>query len=353
MPVQTEGAEHDDALPGAVAEVAHLRTLMAEMDHRMKNLLARVQAIVSHSARGAENVQELAATVNGRIAALARVQGALTADGAQGVALRALAEAEAQPFGRERVCISGPAVSLPARAGQAVALLLHELMTNAAKYGALSVPGGQVDIGWTLADGRLTLDWRETGGPAVTPPARTGFGSDLVRRVVPSETGGHVSLEYRPEGLTARLDIPDSGAVADAGERWQAPAAGPGPEGVPEARPLRVLLLEDEVLIAMDLQAMLEEGGHTVIGPVETVRDALARLDADRVDAAVLDLHLGDASSVEVAQALAARGIPFLFATGAAGRANLPAGFADRPVLVKPFDGPALRDALAKVAAAS
>ena len=318
----------------------------------MKNLLARVQAIVAHSARTAEDADGLARAVTGRLAALARAQDALMADGTGGVALRDLADAEARSFGPGRVCVSGPGVTVPARTGQAIALLLHELMTNAAKYGALSVPGGRVDIAWMLDGARLTLDWRETGGPQVAAPSRRGFGSDLIGRVVPSEAGGRMSLEYRPEGVAARLDIPDSGAVPDAGERCRSPAAGPHPEERHGTRPLRVLLLEDEVLIAMDLQAMLEDGGHTVIGPVETVPDALSRLDADNPEAAVLDLHLGDASSVEVAQALAARGIPFLFATGAAGRANLPEGFADRPVLVKPFDGPALRDALAQVSAA-
>ena len=350
-PPAAADADTQAALRAAEAEAARLRTLMAEMDHRMKNLLARVQAIVSHSARNAHDAGELASSVTARLAALARAQNALLDEGTHGVSIPALAAGEAAPFG-ERVKLAGPAVSVPGRSGQAVALLLHELMTNAAKYGALSVPGGEVEVAWTLDGGRLVLDWRETGGPKVTPPMRTGFGSDLIGRVVPSETGGHVSLDYRPEGVTARLDIPDSGAVADAGENWQAPAAALRPAERQGTRPLRVLLLEDEVLIAMDLQAMLEDGGHTVIGPVETVADALARLDADRPDAAVLDLHLGDTSSVEVAQALAARRIPFLFATGAAGSAILPEGFADRPVLVKPFDGPALRDALAEVSAA-
>jgi two-component sensor histidine kinase len=135
------------------------------------------------------------------------VHGLLTAADWRGASLRDLVAAELAPY-EGRVTVGGPEVMLPPNAALSLALALHELATNALKYGALSVPEGRVEVRWSLEGGRLQLAWREGGGPLVAPPARRGFGSLLVERSVAHNLGGTARLEFRPEGLAYEVELP-------------------------------------------------------------------------------------------------------------------------------------------------
>lgn len=192
--------------------------LLNEMDHRVKNLFAIVGGVVTLSARSAKTPQEMAATVQGRLGALASAHVLIRAgkpgSGTSQVAtLDALVRAVLAPHvaldatAREpRVAIEGPEVPIGGDAVTSLALVLHELATNAAKYGALSTPGGRIHVSWTVSSGKLELRWEERDGPAVHgPPAREGFGSMLARRSLNGQLQGDLAFDWDPQGLTVRL----------------------------------------------------------------------------------------------------------------------------------------------------
>lgn len=189
--------------------------LMAELDHRVKNMLSTVMAIVARTARGRRSAADLVDTLNGRIMAMARAHERLAANSWEGVNLRALVEDELQPYAlKERASFAGPDMILSAKAATALALVLHELATNAAKYGALSRDTGQVSIGWDCTgepaepSATLQLEWTETGGPPVAEPQTRGFGSTLIERTLAFEFDAGVALEWRSTGLHAAFSLP-------------------------------------------------------------------------------------------------------------------------------------------------
>ena len=189
--------------------------LLREMDHRVKNLFAIVGGMVTLSARSASTPRELAQAVEGRLAALAgahqliRPGRSVAPTGKRGTSLGELVRKVLSPYvdpagtgDNARTEIDGPEIAVGAEAATNVALVMHELATNAAKYGALSVPDGRVHIAWALAKGRVTLSWTESGGPTITaPPEREGFGSLLARRSVSGQLAGAIIFHWNPGGL--------------------------------------------------------------------------------------------------------------------------------------------------------
>jgi PAS domain S-box-containing protein len=183
--------------------------LAREVDHRAKNALAVVQTMLRLTR--AEDIPGFARAVEGRVSALARAQTLLADVSWDGADLRALLEGELAPFlTGQRVVLDGPSVLLPPGVAQPIAMAAHELATNAAKHGALSAPGGQVAVGWTLRAGReLRLRWTESGGPPVAgPPGRRGFGSRVLEGTVARQLGGAVRLDWRPAGLACEMEVP-------------------------------------------------------------------------------------------------------------------------------------------------
>lgn len=193
--------------------------LAREVDHRAKNALAVVQTILRLTR--ADTPEEFAHVAEARVAALARVQTLLAARHWDGADLRALLEGELAPFAPAgRMRLDGPAVTLPPGMAQPLAMAVHELATNAAKHGALSVPDGRVRLDWRLGEGWLRLRWAEEGGPPVAgPPARRGFGSRVLERTLGAQLGGGVVLHWRPGGLVCEMDVP----LCRAGENDPAP----------------------------------------------------------------------------------------------------------------------------------
>ena len=190
--------------------------LMAELDHRVRNVLAVVQGLASLTL---PRDDEATATYRGRLRALAHAHGLLAETRWVGAGLRRLVEAELAPYrdADGRLGLAGEEVVLEPAAAQALVLAVHELATNAAKHGALSRPGGRVDVAWTTTGAgaaeeeggrRLNLVWTETGGPAVAAPERQGFGHLLIERNVRHSLGGRVGLDFRPEGLRCEIEFP-------------------------------------------------------------------------------------------------------------------------------------------------
>lgn len=182
--------------------------LAREVDHRAKNALAVVQTILRLTR--APTPESFVRAVEARVAALARVQTLLAARHWDGADLRALLDGELAPFAPAgRVRLDGRAVTLPPGMAQPLAMAVHELATNAAKHGALSVPDGRVRLAWRLGEGRLALRWAEYGGPPVAgPPARRGFGSRVLERTLGAQLGGQVTLRWRPSGLVCEMALP-------------------------------------------------------------------------------------------------------------------------------------------------
>ena len=185
------------------------KVLVEEMKHRVKNILATVHAIARQTFAHQQSPQTEA--FESRLFALSRAQDLITRDSRDGAGLEQVIRDVLAPYQATRVTVTGPAIQLSARAALSVTLGLHELATNAAKYGALSTEGGRVAISWQVTQGdpaQFSLTWQETGGPPVMPPARRGFGTSLVSVVVPAELGGTGKLDYAPDGLVWRVEAP-------------------------------------------------------------------------------------------------------------------------------------------------
>jgi PAS domain S-box-containing protein len=187
---------------------ALIDNLAREAEHRTKNILATVQAAVHLS--HADTPDELKKLIEGRINALAKVHALFAQSRWTGAELRTLVAQELSPYGDRdvRVRIDGPDVMLEPDKAQAIAISLHELATNAAKYGSLSTPGGQVEIAWShAADGRLSLRWTESGGPSVTPPKHYGFGTRVVKNIIRDQLRGEVRFDWRDQGLACEITL--------------------------------------------------------------------------------------------------------------------------------------------------
>jgi PAS domain S-box-containing protein len=335
-------------------------TLVAELDHRVKNVLATVQSVAAQSARKAASLDGFLKTFAGRLKSMASAHELLTATRWRGADMRNIAAAELGGLAPGQTRWEGPDALLTPRAANAMSLALHELATNAVKFGALSDDNGRVEIHWRFtADGGLSLQWLESGGPPVAAPARRGFGTTLLEKVTGRDLGGAVRIEQRREGLRVLLTAGPAALAtgASAVEAAAAPApvsAAAGADGPTRAaHPARIegmklLVVEDALLLALELEAGLTEAGAVVAGSAADIAEAMRMVDLD-IDAAVLDANLNGESVLPVAEALAARGIPFVFATGYGDDKITPQQFG-APVIRKPYDVTQVVAALAEVA---
>ena len=188
--------------------------LIAELDHRVKNVLARVAVVAMYTRQGSGSMDEFVTTLDGRIQSMATAHALLSQSRWHGVGLTDLVRHQLAPYATDaNMTISGPDVVLTAAATQAVAMMLHELVTNAAKYGALSTSVGRISVTWERspdadAAGKLTMTWREIAGPPITAPVQPGFGSSLIRDLIPHEIGGKVDLSFPSDGVCCNIEFP-------------------------------------------------------------------------------------------------------------------------------------------------
>ena len=331
------------------------RQLAAELDHRVKNVLASVQALVRQTAKRTTSLPSFLQTFGGRLKAMASSYELLTAARWRGAAIDHLAAAELGALAPGQTSWEGPDLFLTPRAANTLALALHELASNAVKFGALSGDGGRVDLRWTLLPkGGFELTWRESGGPTVTPPLHKGFGSALLDQVTGRELNGDTRVDYRPDGIRVRLRAGPQAVAERPAVTPPAPLIQPSentPNGAPaNLKGVRVLVVEDAVLLAMELESGLLDAGAIVIGPAYELEEALGLLDQP-IDAAVLDANLNGRSVTPVAEALSRRNVPFVFATGHGNAGAAPIGFA-APVIRKPYDVTQVTAAVAELIAA-
>ena len=314
--------------------------LAREVDHRARNLLAVVQSIVGLTR--ASSIDGYVAAVEGRIGALARAHALLSDARWQGADFGKLVEEEITPYRtteRDKIVVAGAKVVLEPAIAQALTLALHELATNAVKYGSLSAPAGWVRLTWEIRSGNLVLDWLEIGGPPVEPPTSTGYGSEVISASIERQLDGAVTYDWRRDGLHCTLSVPLDGKLKPV-ERANGGQPTPLREQAVAVPQIlvgnRLLLVEDEALVAMALKDMLTELGFEVVGAFNKVTEALAVVTNQDVNAAVLDVNLGGELIYPVADSLVAKGVPFVFITGYGAEA-IDGRFASYRVLQKPI----------------
>ena len=333
--------------------------LMAELDHRVKNTIANIQALVVQTSRSAETLSGFVEGLDGRIQSMAKAHSLLSQSRWEGVSIDRLLREELNPYanGHFAVTLRGADVLLTPKSALSLSLAVHELATNAAKYGALLRPGGRVAVHWSrAADGGITLSWNETGGPAVEPPTRRGFGSTLIERALAMETGGRANIHYLHTGVVCEIFLPRSSvSLSDAN------AATPGgvlpvvvkitPEIVDQ--PFRILVVEDSFLLVVSLEGLFDDLGWEIVGPATRKSEAMSLATSETFDAALLDVNLDGEMSWDVASLLKARGIPFVFSTGYDVTSVLPEALVGSVVVGKPFRNDELELRLRQVIAAA
>lgn len=328
--------------------------LIAELNHRVRNILSLIRGLVRQSLDPEAETRSTIALLEGRIESLARAHDQITQDNWSAAPLGRLIETEAAAYlgGKsQRLHCAGEPVLLHPSAFSTLALVFHELMTNSAKYGALS-DNGSVHVGWHLDDeGDLQIEWRERGGPAVQAPRRQGFGTTIIQRSIPYDLGGRAVVRYALAGVEADFCIPARHVAAEDPRRAAAavvvPASAPG-DSVDRATVSGVVLLvEDSLIIAMDAEDILARLGAERVVTASSARQALEELARDRFEIAVLDVNLGQETSLSVADRLRAEGIPYVFATGYGEQLRLPEEHGGVPVIQKPYTITSIAAALA------
>jgi light-regulated signal transduction histidine kinase (bacteriophytochrome) len=327
------------------------RMLNEELNHRVKNILAIIKSLVAHSNREERPLSDYVDTLKGRLKALSFAHDQVVRSDGGGV-LTELMEAELSPYRSPNAVIHvvGPRLLLDSRAFSVLALVLHELATNAAKYGALSQAAGKLEIAWRLTEaGDCEIDWRETASAPLATPSRKGFGTALIERSVTYDLGGQSSVKFTREGLRARLLVPARHVLS---------APMPAGDLVVLSTPLEshgagalsavgsVLVVEDQMLIAMDLEAMLVEEGVSDVVVANSAGQALAQIRGRRIDFAVLDINLGQETSIPVAEELHRREVPFIFASGYGETPLIPLSLGPITVIPKPYEAEGLRAAI-------
>ncbi|MDQ0325633.1 PAS domain S-box-containing protein [Rhodopseudomonas julia] len=322
--------------------------LLAELDHRVKNMLANISAIATQSRSETHSIDSFIRSLRGRIQALADAHELLSRSGWSGTLLRDLVEGALRAVGGRanvRLQIDGPDVMLPPRLTQSLALSLHELAANAARFGALSAPGGHLKITWErddLRDGHL-FTWDETAPEALQPPANEGFGTFVIRSMMETELHEKVRLEFRSQGVLCAFRIPQMKEAP----RHDLPAAARGRQnGKPKADPAlpkgAVLIVEDSPLLASVMQEAVEAAGWPVVGIAADVAEARRMVAEKTFAVALLDLNLQDEISTEVARDLRRKGVPYVIASAYRPQDLLEPELADAPYLPKPIDQRAL-----------
>ena len=281
--------------------------------------------------------------MNDRILSLARALDLLSNTNWQPASLHELLRIEIYAFdeAHARVTMDGPDVMLQPKAFAAMALVCHELVTNAQKHGALSIPSGQITV-QTSHDsvGNVHILWRESGGPPVSAPALRGFGSTIIAEVIPFEVDGISTPEFAPTGFTLTIELP--AATAECVSGVTAPSEisgdiGDMPDSSRLARLLAVcLVVEDNLFIALDVEDILRKLGAAHIDIAKSVADAIDLIGQRSYTFALLDVKLGSENSLPVARALLPTDTRMVFGTGYGEGHPLDATLAAVPIVSKP-----------------
>jgi len=336
--------------------------LVAELSHRVKNTLATVVSIAHLSFSKAPSPDQAQRSFDERIRALAQTHARLADANWSGVSLATIVRDETAPYRGANVRIDGPDILLSPKIAVSLGMAVHELATNAAKYGALSSKSGEVAVTWSLdpAAKQVRIEWIESRGPSVNEPDHTGFGRLLLERALASDLNGEVKIDFAKNGLHCLISFPlDRHSTARAytpvtEEAVQKPDL---PERQASLRgqagnQTRVLVVEDEALLAMELEEFLDRGGYAIVGPFSELGRAIEATHREAIDLALLDTNLNGEMVYPLADELRRRGIPFIFVTGYSAL-NLPERFRRAARVGKPIDPTVLARELQSISATS
>lgn len=330
--------------------------LIAELNHRVRNVLGLIRSLVSQSRKSATTIEDFSSAIDGRIHALAQAHDQLTQTEWKPVAFRDLLQVELQAYlagEDERVMVEGPTILLAPEAFSTMALVFHELVTNSVKYGALSTHAGRVAVKIEEdRDGFIRIRWSESGGPAVRPPERRGFGTTIIEKSIPFELKGHAEMTFELTGMRAEFLLPERFVKVQTEPAPVAPSPSQTPEPVNLSKLSGVaMVVEDNMIIAMDAADILGDLGVKTVHTASTVAEALRIAESNKLVLAVLDVHLGTETSLPVAQVLEAQKVPFILASGYGGQGDSLAHFPAAPVIPKPFTVETLSAAILRATA--
>ncbi len=298
--------------------------LIAELNHRVRNILNLIRSLVNQSQHDASNIVDFSKIIGGRINALASAHDNITRENWAPAPLSKLFETELEAYlqeKRERMQLSGEEVLIKPEAYTVLALVVHELVTNSAKYGSLCDSHGKLAIETSRSEsGDLVVEWTERGGPPVKAPTRRGFGSTIIERSIPYELKGEADVRFKLTGLEARFMIPDRYVVVPDASNVARSVESQGSDGDQigpvTGLPDHVLLVEDSMIIALDTEESLKRLGVAKVSVASSVAGGLEAIKTQKPDFAILDYNLGAESSLPVANALREAGVPFVLATG-------------------------------------
>ena len=313
--------------------------LIAELNHRVRNILSLIRSLVTQSRMTAQDVDTFANVLGDRIHALARAHDQITAKNWGPGSLKTLIDAETSAFlggATDRVSADGTPVLLLPQAFSTMALVIHELVTNAVKYGSLAPGSGHVAITWDLdVEGNLLLNWNEIGGAPVDVPTKRGFGSTIIHRMVPHELGGKATIDYAPDGLRARFVFPAK--HIELGGDVAPFLLGNGEAGQEAQLGGTVLLVEDNMIIALEAEDTLLALGADNVVVASSVAEAMRLLTIETPSFALLDINLGNEMSWPIASRLRELGVRYAFATGYTDEIDIPLEHRSAPIVTKPY----------------
>lgn len=326
--------------------------LIAELNHRVRNMLILIKGLVNQSQGQAANIDDFAEIIGARIQSLAMAHDQITREHWSPASLQTLIATEVAAYLNEkknRVNIAGPDAMLHPTAFTTLALVFHELITNSAKHGALSDSRGAVSVAIEEAEkGGLRIHWREEKGPKVTPPTRRGFGSAIIERSIPHDLGGEAEVRFEPDGLEAFFSVPPKFVDAFT-EPSPVTAKRQRPAKPSELAKGKTLVVEDNIIVGMEVESIVRKLGASDVVMASNVEVALRALENNDFAYALLDVNLGDETVAPVARKLKQLGVPFIYTTGygetAIGAEKLPKA----PVIVKPYSLEDVQRALGKL----
>lgn len=324
-----------------------LELLIGELNHRVRNILNLVSAIIGQTSKSKKNIDEFVVSLSSRISALALGHDQLTHASYNSVRFKELLhnELKAYMINESSFKIDGPDIRILPYAVTPIVLVFHEMITNAAKYGALSATSndGRVAITWELDEKGCSIKWEEIGGPPLHGLGEEGFGMTVIKSVIPHELKGKASLNTKLTGLNAQFLIPRKYIELGASQTSTPHAThGEKPQSISTANTEKILtsafIVEDNLLISLDLKKHLKQLGIDkidIFGDISSARAALAKVKPSMM---FLDVHLGNENTFQLGIEIQKLSIPFIFITGYGATIELPNELSNVDVLTKPVD---------------
>ncbi len=326
--------------------------LVAELNHRVKNILALVRSISQQTSDSAVSLEAYVQSFEKRISALATAHDLIGSSGLQFASLEGLLTREIKPYlnTRQDITVAGDPIGLRPEVAPILALVFHELVSNSVKHGALSSNVGVLSIKWHRDAGGVALDWGESKLRGIQPPTHRGFGLTLIEQAIPYECGGKVSLSFKDDGLRVKIWLPSEAVTVPD----QQP---PKPQIVGNSKKLlgnlpvkaisesdtsldqkSILIVEDKMVLALEMKRIFNNFGYDQVFAAPDSPTAVPVIESERLAMAVLDINLGQVTSFNLAIMLQKKKIPFVFVSGHDGNFDIPTELADVPRLTKPVD---------------